>query len=95
MDNQAEDPIDQLEVFDLIRHLNDPEYPLTLEQLNVVNLERCYVTDNKKVEVNFTPTIPHCSMAQMIGLMIKVKLSKFLPAKYKIKVIVTDGTHVN
>jgi hypothetical protein len=45
--------------------------------------------------VHFTPTIPHCSMAQMIGLMIKVKLSKFLPPKFKIKVIVTDGTHVN
>jgi hypothetical protein len=34
-------------------------------------------------------------MAQMIGLMIKVKLRKFLPPKYKIKVVVTDGTHVN
>lgn len=34
-------------------------------------------------------------MAQMIGLMVKVKLSKFLPAKYKTKVLVTKGTHVN
>ncbi len=51
--------------------------------------------NNKKVEVHFTPTIPHCSMAQMIGLMIKVKLAKFLPPKYKTKVIVTDGTHIN
>lgn len=34
-------------------------------------------------------------MAQMIGLMIKVKLSKFLPPSFKIKVKVTDGTHVN
>ncbi len=34
-------------------------------------------------------------MAQMIGLMIKVKLSKFLPPAFKIKVKVTDGTHVN
>lgn len=51
--------------------------------------------EDKKVEVHFTPTIPHCSMAQIIGLMIKVKLGKFLPPRYKIKVIVTDGTHVN
>ena len=36
--NDVEDPIDQLEVFELVRHLNDPEYPLTLEQLNVINL---------------------------------------------------------
>ncbi len=34
-------------------------------------------------------------MAQIIGLMIKVKLAKFLPPQYKIKVMVTDGTHVN
>ena len=34
-------------------------------------------------------------MAQMIGLMIKVKLRKFLDPKYKIKVAVTEGTHVN
>ena len=51
--------------------------------------------DKNRVEVHFTPTIPHCSMAQMIGLMVKVKLAKFLPPKYKIKVLVTKGTHVN
>lgn len=45
--------------------------------------------------MHFTPTIPHCSMAQMIGLMVKVKLAKFLPPKYKTKVLVTKGTHVN
>lgn len=36
-DVEHEDGIDALEVFELIRYLNDPEYPLTLEQLNVVN----------------------------------------------------------
>lgn len=34
-------------------------------------------------------------MAQMIGLMIRVKLGKFLPPKFKIKVLITNGTHVN
>lgn len=29
-DEEVEDVIDQLEVFELIRNLNDPEYPLTL-----------------------------------------------------------------
>ena len=47
------------------------------------------------VEVKFTPTIPHCSMAQMIGLMIKVKLQKFLPKNMKIKVLVSEGTHAS
>lgn len=35
-DDTIDDPFDQLEVFELIRHINDPEYPLTLEQLGVV-----------------------------------------------------------
>ncbi|KAK6043651.1 hypothetical protein COOONC_18844 [Cooperia oncophora] len=36
MDESVEDPIDALEIFDLIRDINDPEHPYTLEQLNVV-----------------------------------------------------------
>jgi metal-sulfur cluster biosynthetic enzyme len=77
----------------MIRHLNDPEYPVTLEQLNVVNLERCQLS-YPLVKVNYTPTIPHCSMAQIIGLMIKVKLAKYLPKGLKTMVTVTPGTHV-
>ena len=51
--------IDALEVFELIRHLNDPEHPLTLEQLNVASLDLITVDDEKSlVDVRFTPTIP-------------------------------------
>jgi metal-sulfur cluster biosynthetic enzyme len=73
--------------------LNDPEYPLTLEQLGVVGFERCRLSENY-VEINYTPTIPHCSMAQIIGLMIKVKLMRCLPLSMKISVKVTPGAHV-
>lgn len=34
-------------------------------------------------------------MAQMIGLMLKVKLLKFLPKTMKVKVYITPGTHVS
>ena len=37
------------------------------------------------VDVNFTPTIPHCSMATLIGLSIKVKLLRSLPSRFKVK----------
>ena len=57
------------EVFEYIRHLNDPEHPLTLEQLNVVSLENIVCLDpGNVVHIRFTPTIPHCSMATLIGL---------------------------
>ena len=38
--------IDALEVFNLIRNINDPEHPLTLEELNVVNLDHIEVKNN-------------------------------------------------
>lgn len=41
----------------------------------------------------FTPTIPHCSMSTLIGLSIRVKLLRSLPARYKVDVQITPGTH--
>lgn len=93
-DDTVDDLYDQLEIFELIRHINDPEYPLTLEQLGVVSYDRCKVADDKYVEILYTPTIPHCSMAQIIGLMIKVKLMTNLPKTIKATVKITPGAHV-
>ena len=39
------DAIEAVEVFDVIRNIQDPEHPLTLEQLNVVNLDHVTVKD--------------------------------------------------
>ena len=79
-DENVSDPVDVREIFDLIREINDPEHPLTLEQLNVVTEEQICVDDTKsRVGVMFTPTIPHCSMATLIGLAIRVKLLRSLP----------------
>ncbi|XP_004704905.1 cytosolic iron-sulfur assembly component 2B, partial [Echinops telfairi] len=79
-DEQVPDSIDAREIFDLIRSINDPEHPLTLEELNVVEQVRVQVSDlESTVAVAFTPTIPHCSMATLIGLSIKVKLLRSLP----------------
>ncbi|XP_025225920.1 mitotic spindle-associated MMXD complex subunit MIP18 isoform X3 [Theropithecus gelada] len=43
-DEQIPDSIDAREIFDLIRSINDPEHPLTLEELNVVEQVRVQVT---------------------------------------------------
>jgi len=95
-DDDIEDPIDAREIFDLIRNINDPEHPLTLEQLNVVTEEQVSVRDEKKyVNVMFTPTIPHCSMATLIGLAIRVKLLRSLPMNFKVDVQIRPGTHAS
>lgn len=73
-------------LLDLIRDINDPEHPLTLEQLNVVQQGHIEVDDkNSKAIVYFTPTIPHCSMATLIGLSLKVRLIRSLPERYKVR----------
>ncbi|KAK1161975.1 cadherin-1-like [Acipenser oxyrinchus oxyrinchus] len=70
------------------RTINDPEHPLSLEELNVVEQVRVRVNDNDStVSVEFTPTIPHCSMATLIGLSIKVKLLRSLPERFKVGVL--------
>mgnify|MGYP001053905695 FL=1 len=94
MHADGRDPVTLQEIFDIIRRINDPEHPLTLEQLNVVQLDLIEVDDVKsRVHVKFTPTIPHCSMATLIGLSITTKLIRSLPIRFKISVNITPGTH--
>ena len=47
LDNNVRDPFDKREIFDLIRDINDPEHPLTLEDLHVVSEEDITVDDEK------------------------------------------------
>ena len=98
------DRLDAEEIFDIIRNIQDPEHPLTLEQLGVVSCEQIEVRDvldspseaddgGSFVNVRFTPTIPGCSMATLIGLAIKVKLQRSLPPRFKVAVRIESGTH--
>ncbi len=88
--------IDSLDIFDLIRSITDPEHPLTLEQLNVTQLELIKVSDkDSHITIHFTPTIPHCSMATLIGLCLRVKLLQSIPDRFKIDILVTPGTHAS
>lgn len=93
-DEDAIDEFDALEVFDLCRHIMDPEHPLTLEQLNVMQHNGIEVdNDNNLVRIHFTPTITHCSMATLIGLCIRVKLLRAMPKRFKVDIMVSPGSH--
>jgi len=95
-DEYIEDPIDEREIFDLLRDINDPEHPMSLEELNVVQLDNIEVDHSTScVNVNYTPTIPHCSMATLIGLSIKVCLLRSLPPKFKVEVKISPGSHAS
>jgi hypothetical protein len=46
------DAITASEIFQIIRNIQDPEHPLTLEQLNVVRIELVEVVDLKGENVD-------------------------------------------
>lgn len=96
-DDGSYEAIDTQEVFDLLANINDPEHPLTLAQLAVVNLQDISITTARNgletVHVDLTPTIPHCSMATLIGLCVRVRLNRSLPARYRVDIKVKEGTH--
>lgn len=57
-------------------------------------VENVTVSDQEStVHIFFTPTIPHCSMATLIGLCLRVKLLRSLPNRFKISIAITPGTH--
>jgi metal-sulfur cluster biosynthetic enzyme len=95
-DEEEYETIGPSEVYDHIKNLSDPEHPLTLEQLHIVSVEHITVIDEENyIMVQFTPTIPHCSMATLIGLSIRVKLLRSIPSRFKVVIQVCPGTHAS
>jgi len=91
-DDAVEDPIDAREVFDLVRGIRDPEFPNSLEELDVVALPSVEC-DGRVVSVHYRPTVPQCGMAGLIGICIAVKLKLSLPSTMKIMVQIAEGFH--
>lgn len=94
--------VTQESVFQLIRHIKDPEHDYTLEELKVVDKQRIRVRrlgsaeageSAEIVEVEVVPTIPHCSMVGMIGLAVLHQLSTHLSSKYVVRVVVKEDAH--
>ena len=68
--------------------------PLYFTIFRVVSEDLISVDDeNNTIDLTFTPTIPHCSMATLIGLTIRVKLIRSLPSRFKVSVKITEGSH--
>ena len=68
----------------MIRDIRDPEKTNeTLEDLDVVREDLVWVTSVPssgylEVRVEFVPTVPHCSLATLIGLCLKTKLDRYM-----------------
>jgi metal-sulfur cluster biosynthetic enzyme len=95
-------------VFDVIRDIKDPEHDYSLHELSVVQRSSVAVVEPQSdspgygsVTVTFTPTVPHCSMASVIGLSIQAKVARtgVLAGEglgehyYKLRVVCEEGSH--
>ncbi|KAF8251890.1 hypothetical protein K440DRAFT_612238, partial [Wilcoxina mikolae CBS 423.85] len=97
-DDSIVETIDPQEIYDLVATMCDPEHPITLGQLAVVNLEHISVHEDPNgltstVSLEFTPTITHCHLATVIGLGLVVRLQQALPPRFRIDVKCREGTH--
>ncbi|XP_013779711.1 MIP18 family protein FAM96A-like isoform X2 [Limulus polyphemus] len=84
------------EIYDLVKDIRDPELPQTLEQLDVVSESDISVKpfgDSLLISIQFTPTVPHCTLATLIGLCLRVKLEKCFQHKFKLDVNLKKGSH--
>jgi len=99
-EDDALEEIDEQEIYDLISTISDPEHPLSLGSLAVVNLPDIHIkpptspqSNISTVVVEITPTITHCSLATVIGLGVRVRLEQALPPRFRVDVRIKEGTH--
>ncbi|KAF4442553.1 FAM96B [Fusarium albosuccineum] len=96
-DEFASEAIDEQEIY-------DPEHPVSLGQLSVINLSDIHITPSPtlgvpdpntivQVAVEITPTITHCSLATVIGLGVRVRLEQALPPNYRVDVTCKENSH--
>lgn len=83
--------MDKAQVMGVLQKVNDPEFPMSIVDMNIVTEDDVKVTSNK-VEVEFTPTVPFCPMGGAIGVVIKYALEKELGIEANVKV--KAGKHV-
>ncbi|KAL9093894.1 MAG: hypothetical protein Q9165_003817 [Trypethelium subeluteriae] len=74
--------IDEQEIYDLIAHISDPEHPLTLGQLAVVNLPDISIQ---------SPSAP--SKSRITTARVRVRLEQALPPRFRVDVRIKEGTH--
>ncbi|XP_066245128.1 MIP18 family protein galla-1 [Euwallacea similis] len=101
-DKEEEEPKSSEEikdmVYDLLRNIRDPEKPQSLEELNVIYEEGIFIKQPTAANINvvrveFNPTVPHCSLATLIGLCIRIKLEREMPFPIKLDIFIKDGAH--
>ncbi|MEM3004217.1 MAG: iron-sulfur cluster assembly protein [Candidatus Bathyarchaeia archaeon] len=82
--------MDKSTVMEVLRKVHDPEYPMSVVDLKIVN-EEDISFDGEKIKILFTPTSPFCPMGGIIGAMIKYALEK--ETGKTVEISLKPGTH--
>jgi metal-sulfur cluster biosynthetic enzyme len=85
--------LDKKMVMDVLREVYDPEYPISVIEMNIVDEDSIEILDCSRIRVTFKPTTPFCPMGGLIGVLMKYALEKAL--NVKAEVLVKPGTHVS
>jgi|YelNatPaOPRAMG01_1025707.scaffolds.fasta_scaffold00829_22 metal-sulfur cluster biosynthetic enzyme len=80
-------------VMDVLKEVYDPEYPISVVEMNIVDEDSIEILDCGRIRVMFKPTTPFCPMGGLIGVLMKYALEKAL--NVKAEVLVKPGTHVS
>lgn len=83
---------------DLLRTIRDPEKPNTLEDLEVitddsVRVQKLGDAGYYAVRIDFNPTVPHCSLASLIGLCLRGKIQRDVVERIKLDIVIAEGKH--
>jgi metal-sulfur cluster biosynthetic enzyme len=90
-------------IYELIKEIKDPEKDTTLEDLSIINEDNIFIVQTNSydsINIIWTPTTPHCSLALQIGLSIRHKLNIELKDlmginyRYKLTLTVEKGKHL-
>lgn len=60
---------------------------------NVLKVKQPTAGNVNVVRIEFNPTVPHCSLATLIGLCIRIKLERSIPHEMKLDIFIKKGAH--
>ncbi len=85
--------MEKKEILEVLKDVQDPEMPVSILELDMVNEDDITIESDSKVKVTFKPTSTMCPMGSVIGVLIKKKLKDTLGVNAVVEV--RPGTHMN
>ncbi|MFW9887007.1 MAG: iron-sulfur cluster assembly protein [Candidatus Thorarchaeota archaeon] len=81
------------EVFETLKSVQDPEHPISITDPRMAIVKEEYISITEEgIQVKFKPTVPHCPMGGLIGILIRHRLEEIYPDS-AISVSVIPGSH--